>query len=126
MQDRTGEESVERRRQRIDPLHGEAVALQRSNLAAKLVELGLVRGEPEAPDTAKRVAGERLEPIEGSLGQLPQETRPLGSEGCPRVVVASDTTAERESAVAAARTACDLSCLVDADTNPGLGQRQRA
>ena len=34
--------------------------------------------------------------------------------------------AERESAVAAARTACDLSCLVDADTNPGLGQRQRA
>ena len=87
---------------------------------------GLVESESEAADMPERVAGKLLHPVERALRERHHEPSALRAEKTTRFVVRRRCAAQREAAVAAARTASDLARLVQAHAHPTLGERERA
>ena len=71
MHDRTVKQPVERRGRIVEPLGGEAVLDQQLVLGLQLSSLALAGGEPQAARMHEGVAGERGQPRERPLGQLP-------------------------------------------------------
>ena len=126
MQDRAVVQRGQPRRQLVDPLDGEAVVAQGVVLAAQSVALGCIGGEAQAADPPERVAGELLHAVERPFGERHQPPCRFGAELRPRAVVGQRRTAEREAAVAPARTAGDLARFVQAHAHAVRGQRQGA
>ena len=125
--DRAGEEPVERRRTLVDPLGREAVLAQRVVLGLGSPALLLVGGEPEAAAPPQRVR-RRVARIRSSARSVQRQSRrarsrPMLSRAS---YVALGAAAEREAAVAPARAAGDLACLVHAHAEPALREAQRA
>src|SRR5437762_8001775 len=110
------------------PLHREAVLPQRLVLSLDLDALLDIRRESQAADATKRVAGDRLEAVEGVLRALPQLTCRVDAVRLPSDVVAGRRAPQGEAAVASARPLPDAAGVVDADSfsRPREGSRARA
>jgi hypothetical protein len=108
----------------VEPLDAEAVVAQRLVLGADLLALLLVDGEAVAAGTAKRIPGERLDPVERALGPPPELTRPLIAVRVARDVVPRGAAAKREAAVPSACALGDPACIVDADAEARPGEPQ--
>ena len=67
-----------------------------------------------------------LEPIEIALRQAPELFGPLRPQAAAGSVVGRRAAAQREAAVASARTPRDLTSLVDADVPARLREREGA
>ena len=95
-------------------------------LEPELLELLLVCGQAEAAGSRQRIAGEQLEAVQVLRGQEPVLPSSLAAERLAGDVVPHGPAPEREAAVASARAARDRTGLVEANAEPGLGQRERA
>ena len=123
--DRAAEERREPTRQVLEPLRVEPVLVQGFVLGADRREL-LVVGQPKAPDAPERIARERLQPVEGALGEAPELPRAVRAEAFPGLRVRHRPSAQREAAVPPARAGSDLPRLVHAHPQAALRQRERA
>src|SRR5690242_10865676 len=106
MEDRAAEVGA-RMRKLLTPLGGEAVLAERLVLALDLDPLFDVGRESQTARAPKCVACERLEPLDGVFGAVPELPRGVGAVGLARNVVAGGGAAEGKAAVAAARTLAD-------------------
>ena len=124
--DRTEVETVERRREVVDPFDGEPVLAQRVVLSAERFTFGLVDREPQAAHAPECVARELCHAIERAFRELHHEPGAVCSEQTAGLVVRRCRTAQCEPAVAPARAAGDLTSLVQAHTDSALGQGESA
>jgi hypothetical protein len=113
MKDRTTELGAQMR-QLVTPLRGEAVFVQSFVLRPDLAALLVVCGKTKAPGPPKRIARNRLEPIERTLRPPPQLFRRVCTVRLARDVVAGSTAAQREPSVPATRTLRDPAGIVHA------------
>ena len=109
----------------VEPVGGEAVLVQRLVLRADVLALLLVGGEPVAARPVQRVAGELLHRVECLLRPAPERARLVGAVGLARDVVARRASAQRETAVAAARALRHRAPVVDANAQPRLREAER-
>ena len=110
----------------VDPFCGDAVPAHRLVLGVDLLALLLVGCEAQAPWPAERVAGELLDPVERTLGPVPECARLLASVRLARDVVPRGASAEREAAVASARAFRDPALVVHAHAQAVLGEAKRS
>ena len=127
VQERRGEPAPQRRGElgRVEPLGREPVIDERLVLRAQRRSLRVVDREPKAAERAERVARERGEPRLRLLCQLPVRPRRVVTELLPGGVVRHRAAAQREAAVASARTAGDLARLVQPHADARLRERER-
>ena len=119
--DRTEVETVERRSELVDPLDGEPVLAQRVVLspqgASRSVSSKASRRLPTrrnaSPASSSRRSSDR------SVSSMTSLARSVAQEAT-RLVVGRRRTAQRETAVAAAGSARDLTRLVQAHAHPAL------
>src|SRR5690348_13692038 len=117
-----GEAAVEIR----SPFDFEAVGAQRLVLGEQRRCLPGVGRQAQAAGLPERVTGERREPLQRTFGQPPERRGTLGAELGTGDVVRRSCPAQCKAAVAATRTARDLTSLVHAHPEAGGGARQRA
>jgi hypothetical protein len=126
MEDRSGIAGGNRRLELLAPFDLEAVLPQQLELGPELRRLLVVAREPEAPDVAKRSAGDRDQRPQLLLGPAPQRGRALAPHRLGQHRIWRGASPQREAAVTPARAARDLARLVEAHPHAGLGERERA
>src|SRR5439155_7593892 len=109
----------------VEPLRLEAVLAQRLVLEPDALALLLVGGEAVAAGALQRVAGDACHLVERLAGPVPEGGRALGAVGLARDVVAGGAPAEREAAVAAARSLSDPAGVVHAHAEARLREAKR-
>jgi hypothetical protein len=108
----------------VEPLSHDAVLAQRLVLEPDHVALLLVGGEAVAAGATQRVARELDEAVELLLRPEPVRLGAIGAVRLACDVVARRTAAEREAAVAPARSLRNAAGVVDADPQSALGEAQ--
>src|SRR4051794_25122183 len=99
-------------RQLVAPLRGESILAQCLVLQADLLAFLVVGGEAKAAGPPERVSGDRLQPVERRFGALPELLGRFGTVRLACNVVPRRTAAEREAAVATARSCGDSARVV--------------
>src|SRR5262249_55515194 len=112
MEDPAVEQTVEGRRELVEPLRGEAVLTKRVELDLERCALAVVGGKPETARASELTAGQLLDRIDRTFGELPQEPRTLRAHALARTHVAHGASTEREAPVASARTSRNPPSLV--------------
>ena len=82
MEERAAEQPVERRREPVEPLGGEAVRAERVELAARARSRSASStARRRLPTRRKVVAGQLRHPVERALGEPPEQPRRTGAQG---------------------------------------------
>ena len=124
MADRRREAAREGASGGIDPLGLEPVRPERLDLVAQVFSLLGVGREAKAAEPPERVPRELAHRRQLCLRPLPERQRPIAPERGDDLVVRRRCPAERETAVAAARTLRDPARIDDANAQTRFGQRQ--
>ena len=126
MTDRGREAAREWASRGIDPLGLEPVGPERFDLVAQVLPLLGIGGETKAPEPPERVTRELAHRLQLRLCPLPERQCLIAPERGDDLVVRRRCPAERETAVAAARTLGDLARIDDADSKTRFRQLERA
>ena len=117
---------AERRSELAGPLDRKAVGAEGLVLLRELDLLLLVRGEAEAAGSPERVTGNVGEILHRALCPAPELRRARSPDCLRQNRIRRRASAQREAPVASACPAGDLSRVVEANAQAGLGERQRA